>query len=84
MFVDYCNAESGFMNQGACECTLRAKKVQKVGNDQHVKQFRRVRAFDDVTNATSPSAELVVRGEGEGCFSISFYDSCKTAPHSLS
>lgn len=28
-----------------------AKRVQKVGNDQHVKQFRRVRVFDDVTNA---------------------------------
>lgn len=31
-----------------------AKKVQKVGNDQHVKQFRRVRVFDDVTNAIPP------------------------------
>lgn len=31
-----------------------AKKVQKMGNDQHVKQFRRVRVFDDVTNAIPP------------------------------
>lgn len=43
-------------------------KVQKVGNDQHVSFFRRVRVFDDVMNATPTRAK--------GCFSTLLCDTC--------
>lgn len=47
---DYCNRGKVHESGVRVNAPL-AKRVQKVGNDQHVKQFRRVRVFDDVTNA---------------------------------